>query len=281
MRMTGSKPLTHSISNHELNKTMISDTTQVSPDAPATAAEIAAPKLVIPEVFELAVTGGLKQYAGVGDGRKIQVMPHGIQFLGKMTEEQWLETLGSWKRIKDIYHFGLADIVNYGQEKFGKEKVDAALEQLNFELSDIVHAEAIGQTTFAFRLEGLSSEHYYVLGKELAGAQKEQAKWATLAQKHGLSAFELKKSIESGKVIKRPEIDQSSGRNSGITNIEGITLQFERWERQVGGEEKILHDWDRELKERWLEKVRPIIELANKVQESLGTQNYAVPQEAK
>ena len=226
-------------------------------------------KIGIPQVLEVAVTTGLKQFAGVGDGRKIQVHRNGISFVGQMHYEQWIEALATWKRVSEVYHFGLADFINYGRERFGAQKVQGALTQLDFDLADVMKAEAIGQSTLDLRLVSLTSEHYYVLGRLLPEGKQEQGKWAALAEKHELSALELKKSIEAGKVIKQPEIDQTSGRNSGITNIEGLTLMFERWERQVGGEEKILHDWNDDLKRLWLEKVRPIVELAVKVERTL------------
>lgn len=169
--------------------------------------------------------------------------------------------------MKDAYKFVLADIISYGLKNFGREKVDEGLIQLQFNLGEVNEAFAIGQIPLPLRVERLKPEHYYILGKADL-TTKERGKWAALADKHELEPMELQKSIEAGKIVHQAAIDQISGKNSGITTIEGISWWYDRWERQIGGREVVLA-WKVDLKKRWLDEVRPIVELAREVEKSL------------
>ena len=191
----------------------------------------------------------------------------GCVIRGKLSYERWLFVLASWRQLKHVWELGFADILNYGRERFGEEKVEEALHQLEFNLQDAQRALAIGQIPLDLRVEELTAEHYYILGKADL-TPKERGRWAAIAHKEKLSALELQKSIEAGKVVRLRTIEGMSGRNSGVATIEAISFWFERWENQVGGEKAVLA-WGRDVKVAWLTEVRPILDLAAKVEKSL------------
>ena len=190
---------------------------------------------------------------------------------GKISYERWRDLLAAWKQIKGIWELGFADFINYGRKQFGEEKVDVALQQLEFDLGDANRALAIGMTPLGLRIEELTVEHYYLLGKAERDGKltaKERGRWAAVAHKEKLSALELQKSLEAGKVVRLAVIEGMSGRDSGVASIQGISFWFERWESQVGGEEKIL-SWDKDTKLQFLQHARPIADLVAKVEKSL------------
>ena len=232
----------------------------VSPEM-ADADEATATPPNIPESIELAILP-------MTDAR-VRVLPTRLEFVGDLTFEQWREGLRLWQQASIIYHCGLADLINYGRKQFGDEKVDETLEFFAFDFADVMKAHAIGQLSLELRVVELTSEHYYVLSKSLPGATKEQGKWAAIAAKEKLSPSELKASIEKGKLVRQSQIEQDRGSGSGVPNIQGLSLVFQRWEKQVGGEAQILaqsKDW----KEKFLQEVHPIVDLAHKVEETLG-----------
>jgi hypothetical protein len=237
-------------------------TEKTEKSAPDTKPEVSA---IIPQIVTLAVMSG---DAPITAGCKIAITSTGIEFLGDMSIEQWREILRSWQKAGSIYHIGLADILGYGKAKFGEQAVDDTLELFGFDMADVLKANAIGQLLLEIRTESLTSEHLYILSKSLPNEKKEQGRWAAIATKEGLSAVELKQSIEEGKIVRQQQINRDSGRDSGVPNIEGLALVFQRWEKQAGGQEKILAqplDWKR----KFLEEIDPIVDLAAKVKETL------------
>lgn len=236
---------------------------QAATDIPTKACNETKAPAAIPEPgplkVELAITTGQGKYAGVGDGRKVQITPMGLRFVGKMTWDQWYDLLRSAKLFKECGDFIYADIIGHGRREFGDALVAEAIEQLQFDWQDTLRAYAIGQILFDFRSEKLSSEHYYVLGSAITD-EKERMRWAAIAEKHELSALELKKSIEAGKVVRQEDVNSSSGRGAGIANMQALRFWFGRWEKQAGGHEAILK-WPSEQKRKWLDEVKPIVDL--------------------
>lgn len=200
---------------------------------------------------------------------KIVMTPLGLRVIGgKLSYEEWQRYIFAWKKGKSIFHMGLCDLIQYGKDEFGVEKVDETLEAYDFDMADVLKAHAIGQLPLDLRESSLNGEHYYVLARQLGGLTKEQGKWAAIAKKETLTPIELKRSIEKGTVVKQADIERESGQNSGVPNIEGLAMTFQRWVKQAGGEEKILeqpNDW----KERFLREIEPIRMLAEKVEGTL------------
>lgn len=217
---------------------------------------------------ELAITTGQKQFAGVGDGRKFQITPLGIRFVGKPSYEQWMDVGRFLKNAGHAWDFWYADFIAGGRTLFGDEKVTEALTQLEFDMLDTARAYAIGQTLLDFRSPQLTSEHYYVLGSAIPGDDKGRERWARIAEKENLTALELKKSIEAGKIIRQDNVNAESGRGAGIANMQGLKFWFERWEKQAGGHDAILQ-WPVERKRQWLDEMKPLTELARELEATL------------
>lgn len=198
----------------------------------------------------------------------IKVTDRGITFLGPMTWDRYFQLLTVWHRIGQTWYLGLADILRQGRLEFGDLKVAEAVTQLEFELADATRGYTIGGLAPEVRSLGLTSEHFFVLGKML-DSEKEQEKWAQDAIKEKLTGAELKKSIEAGHIVHQTEVNNTSGRGSGIPNVQGLTLWFGRWIKQVGGIAVVMR-WTPDLKRAWLEEVREIVDLAHKLEDSLG-----------
>lgn len=199
---------------------------------------------------------------------RIILTPTGVRIEGKLSFEEWQRAVFMWKKIFSTFHVGFSDIVTYGRKEFGDNEVDQTLEAFHFDMADILKSYAIGQLPLDLRDESLTGEHYYILARQLPNATKEQGRWAAIAKKEHLTPIELKRSIEKGDVVKQKDIERESGQNSGIPNIEGLAMTFQRWMKQAGGEQKIL-DQPPEWKEHFLEEVEPIIDMAEKIEATL------------
>lgn len=197
----------------------------------------------------------------------IEVTAHGAIIKGKLTRKDWTRAITTLRDIKTNYLKALGDVVGYGRRNFGDEVVGKVIEQLEFDLSDANTALGISTLDYDFKAAyPLTAEHYFVLSKLTTDRQRER--WAAKATRNKLSALELKRSIDAGKILTSEEIGSGSGQGSGITTIEGALFQFNQWKRQLGGEEEICHlPEDKRLE--LLEKLSPIIELVQRITETL------------
>ena len=84
-----------------------------------------------------------------------------------------------------------------------------------------------------------------------------------------LSAFELKKSIEKGEVIRGDEISANSGHSEGIPSVQAVHFQFLRWQRQFKERSTILRLPKKE-REKILTQLTPMVELAAEIEASLS-----------
>lgn len=207
----------------------------------------------------LAVTGGVLKAV------PLKVEARGVRLAPNLPFEQWREMLRMWRGLKDTWQFGVADFMSYGAKAFGEEKVQAAMEQLLFDLKDGLHGEVIGQIPLDLRDQPLSAEHYYVLGRAELTA-RERGRWAALAVKEEMTPLRLQKSIEAGRVLRKDEIDEMSGKNSGIPTVQGVRFLWDRWARKVGDK---AFKWTTDLKRQCLDEIKPIVEFARKLEASL------------
>lgn len=200
-------------------------------------------------------------------GQNINFTPQGIQIEGEMTLKQWSDFLNTLHSVKDAYHCALADTINYGVENFGEAEVSLALEQAQFDLSDVARATNIGQLTLTFRQTWhLSSEHYFILSKLPEDLQRHH--WANITTNENLTALELKRSIEAGKVIKSTEIQRTSGSGTGINTIQGAAFKLQQWEKSMGGVNAIVL-LSPAVRKNLLDLLTPTIELAAAIEKSL------------
>ena len=104
----------------------------------------------------------------------------------------------------------------------------------------------------------------------------DRIKWAKTAIKHKLSALELKRSIEQGKVIRLAEIQAQSGHGTGISTIQGVVFRMQQWEKSMGGSAMIL-SLPIEDRKNLLTLLTPAIELASAIEQSLGSTDPTPP----
>jgi hypothetical protein len=154
-----------------------------------------------------------------------------VEFAEDITYEQWKVVLRTARTIKRKAAIVVADCISIGVKKWGRKKVDDALEQLELEAILVKTAIAINSVPRELRLENLDGEHYI----ELSRAQLPKAKairWARITSEQRLTPAQLRLSITQGEVI-----DRSAERmlRSGVTTIHGIRQSFDVWYRRVGG----------------------------------------------
>jgi hypothetical protein len=128
---------------------------------------------------------------------------------------------------------------------------------------------AIAKVPRGLRSRGLTDEHYFVVsGMSLS----DQTHWLKAALVHKLSGFELKRSIEAGKILKKKDLEALSGRGSGIPNYQAAILDWKRWTSQIGGSEN-LTTWPTDSLKKFLNDVGPIRETIAAAEEELEKRN--------
>jgi hypothetical protein len=161
------------------------------------------------------------------DSGSLRITEQGAVIEGEISLQQWTDSLANLRRVKNIYHRALADVVAYGRRNYGDKVVEGAMEQLQFDVSDVHRAVSIARLGNGLRaMDGLSSEHQYVLGKEIPESAEEQEKWAGVAVKEKLNPADLKLSIQLGRVTR------SKDRNQGVMSFEAVTALFLRTVKQ-------------------------------------------------
>jgi hypothetical protein len=197
----------------------------------------------------------------------ITLTEHGLQITRQLDWTEWRNLLAQARRIKKTYLSVLSDITDYGRKTFGDEPVNEALEQLEFEMADATKAHYIALIDHDQRAKfNLTSEHAYVLG-HLLETEDERAKWAALCKCHSLTAFELKKSIGKGEIVREHEIRDASGHGDGIPSVQAIRFQFEKWQRQFPDRGMILK-LPKPDRRKILELLTPIVDLAASIKTS-------------
>lgn len=195
-------------------------------------------------------------------GVRLSFMAGGMIIGQSMTADQWTSVLTRMRQLQDAYHNNLADLIAYGRREFGTEFVDEKLEQMEFSLTDVARADAIGQLTLDLRTSHpLTSEHYFVLGRKFPADPKAQAKWAALAEEHQLSPLALKRSLDAEggpRLITDKELSDLTGRHSGQPVLQGLHLEVQRWVQAQGGEEKLLKA-PLPVRQAFIAEMRPIV----------------------
>jgi len=194
----------------------------------------------------------------------------GMEFVQDLTLEQLKELVVAFKGMDTFCALNLADLLNYGAQKFGEEQMELLLESVEFDYSQARKAVSLMQVPRSLRNPELNKEHYFVVSTLEYG---EQLRWLNEAVLHDLSPLELKRSIEAGRVLTKDEIVTLSGSGSGVFTYQGVITGFERWSRKVGGVEKIM-SWSRDQKERWLSDMKVVLDLAEQVRDSLEEVTY-------
>jgi hypothetical protein len=211
------------------------------------------------ELWELtlSISGNGKD---IGEGAKARWTPTGLDLPETTTLENVKEILRAFKAWDTAGAVALADLFTFVRRNGWEREVEVFLAQMEFDLSLVKRAQAVGDVPRALRNPRLNAEHYFVVASLEASEQK---RWLDQAVKHKMSGLVLKRSIEAGKVLTKEQIEMMSGQGSGILNYHGVLNRWERWEKKVGGEEGIL-SWPADALERWVEDVAPIAQLHDK-----------------
>jgi hypothetical protein len=114
-----------------------------------------------------------------------------IEFSEDISYDQWKEVLRLARTVRRKAAIMVADCISIGVKKWGRKKVDEALEQLELEVTLVKTAVAINSIPYEIRQENLDAEHYI----ELSRAQLTKAKairWARIAGEQRLTPAQLR-----------------------------------------------------------------------------------------
>lgn len=149
--------------------------------------------------------------------------------------EQWTEVLRFIKDTRKKASIYIADCIAFGIKKWGRKKVDEALEQLELEATLVKTAFAISTIPLDLRFDNLVGEHYVELAKSgIPKAQK--VRWARIASEQQLTPSQLRFSIIEGEVVDRAA---ARAMQTGVLTIQGVRQSFDVWARRVGGIEGV------------------------------------------
>jgi hypothetical protein len=149
--------------------------------------------------------------------------------------EQWREILKFIQSTRKKAAIYVADCIAFGIAKWGRKKVDEALEQLEFEATLVKTAIAITTIPLELRFGNLDGDHYVELAK--SGIPKAQKiRWARIASEQNLTASQLRFSIIEGEVVDRAA---AKAMQTGVLTIQGVRQSFDVWVRRVGGIEGV------------------------------------------
>lgn len=163
----------------------------------------------------------------------------------------------------------LSDSLAYAMRQGWEKQLQLALEESHLLEADVTRAMAIAKVPRGLRSSKLTDEHYFVVSTL---SQSEQTKWLKLSLDHKLTGFELKRSIEAGKILKKKDLEALSGRGSGIPNYQAAILDWKRWTSQIGGTEN-LSTWPTDSLKKFLTDVGPIRETIAAAEEELEKRN--------
>lgn len=181
-----------------------------------------------------------------------------LEFLRPPTQEEW-EQIGRYVvASRSCSLRWIADWRRTGRRHFGDEAVAAAEQQLELEYKDLKSASAL-EALEGRGADAPSDEHAFVAGK-MCSDPAEQTRWLDVARAEKLSAVELRRSIEAGRVVRESEPRPPSS-SAGYLTLEGISLDFKQWLARVQ-KDGFPQKWDAERLVRVRELLNPIREVA-------------------
>jgi len=194
------------------------------------------------------------------NGARARWTSTGLDLPETTTLENVKEILLAFKAWDTAGAVALADLFTFVRRNGWEREVEVFMAQMEFDLALVKRAKAVSDVPRGLRNPRLTAEHYFVVSSLEANDQK---RWLAKAVKHKMTGLVLKRSIEAGRVLTKEQIEMMSGHGSGILNYQGMLNRWERWKKNVGGDEGIL-SWPIDTLERWIEDVAPIAELHEK-----------------
>lgn len=206
---------------------------------------------------------------------KVNAATGGVEFSNDVSYDQWREVLRLAKTIKRKAAIMVADCIAFGVPKWGADKVDEALEQLEFEATLVKAAIAINSVPKTMRFENLEGDHYVELAKAKLD-KKSATRWARIAHEQRLTPTQLRFSIAEGEVVDRTVAKQQQ---TGIYTIHGIRQEFDVWSRRVGGLEGV-KAMDMDHKVEIMEELEAICDFGFELNNHLATLQESADQTA-
>lgn len=189
----------------------------------------------------------------------------GITIAEDTSFDQWVEGLKFLKWTSKKVSVGVASYIDFGNRHFGKEKVDGALEQLEFEATLVKTAIKINDLPTELRFANLTGDHYLQLARsELPQAKK--VEWARIASDQHLTPTQLRFSMLENAVVEGPA---ARALKSGVITIHGIRQQFDVWLSRVGGLNGILK-MDEDHREEIMGELEAIVQLGQNLMDSFA-----------
>ncbi len=146
------------------------------------------------------------------------------------TFETW-EAIGkSLRNIEGSIQWWVGDWCNQGKARHG-EKYSQALEVTDRDKHTLENFSYVCQKIDSSRRrEDLSFTHHC----EVAGqSPKDQVRWLKIAHQENLSTRELRESIRCGKLVRITQINDDSGKNSGLPIVHGFVTGLQLWRKNV------------------------------------------------
>ncbi len=209
------------------------------------------------ENIELAIVKG--QESGT-----FTLTPTGIQIAEDLSFDQWGLGLRIIKWYHDKSEIALSDWIAWGKEKWGEDKVNGCLEQLEFAQVMVKAAVAIDQIPLDLRYPQLEGSHYVELARS-GLKEKDLVKWAKIAAEQGLTPSQLRISIAEGEVVDQAAVKALT---HGVITPHGIRQQFDIWLQRVGGFDGII-SLEPDIQEEIMGEINEIMELGIKLDKYL------------
>lgn len=158
----------------------------------------------------------------------------------------------------------VGDWINYGSHAWG-EMYDEAVKVTGFQKSYLQNISSVCRAIpFSQRCEELTFAHYIEIAK---AEPQHRESFAAMALEHALSTREIKFSVQENRLVRIKEIQEASGRNSGILNIQGAIARVTLWTKTVF--EKESATWKEKERKALRETVKPLREVLKKIDDYL------------
>lgn len=194
----------------------------------------------------------------------IRLTDIGLRIPEDLTFDEWFNLLRSIKWYHKKLTIAFADVIEYGNTKFGTQRVNDSLDQLEFDLPFVKAAISVNSVPVELKHPELSAEHYIELAKADL-SKKDKIKWAELAAKLKLTPTQLRLSMAAGEVV-----DTAAARAlaTGIITIPGIRQEFDVWLHRIGGYDGV-RKLEQDTQQEIYEELEPIMEFALHLQEDI------------
>lgn len=175
---------------------------------------------------------------------KYLVNPTGIQFIGKLSLEEWLDLGMKITPIAKSIGFMVGDWMIYGSKAHG-EKYKEAIEATGIPYQTLANYSRVARKVApSTRQSSLCYEIHAAVAKLKPHDQKH---WLGMADKHKLSVRRLKKSIQLGRLATEEDLLTDASDRGQLSHFLPIS-QFLRWWTSETNKSPVTQ-WDKEWRE--------------------------------